>query len=644
MSGTVPPGKAAPRSIINLSRDLVRLHIASRNLTPDDKSLDARPLFGAAVKYAKAHGTRKLTIDHGAYYLLTPQDATSYLRLAALSDLTVDLADSTIYFADAFHQGLALVDCHRLTLTNFRVDFLVLPYTQVRLESVDPDHRTLSYSSLPNWADPVSFNGATSMSKPLTLWAAVFRNGDIVPGTSRMRVVEPIARNTLQLAQDPAPWAQSPVILTLKAGDTMIVTQRGGPPPVLVFRGDFVTVSNATIYGSSGIAMLLTLASHSTVDHVRVTPRPGVGLISANADGIHLAITGADNHVRHSFVTRTLDDGIAIESLDLAIVQRQSGHRQVTVNRNANLRFPNGTAFNFVDPISAEELPGATIVSQDPPDSTPPIFGGSVTLTFDRDLPALGPDFGMTLAHRQQRGAGSSVEDNVVEQVPFGRGIWISGAEGVNIEHNEIGPSSNGGIVVSQDTKIFAGPPAHDITIRANKVAGSLGPMASGTGTQIAVGAIIVESKESSSEFASGTPNSHIIIEGNYISDSGRSGIWVGELNSGSIRDNCTLRWNQHPELPVFGVPPQQGVLLRQDFGQPLVVRNSPNVKTLNNSTQPSATCTKAGVRRLKASPKRCCSHRNCPRRAIQRERLPIEAVVLFRAHLCLKARISSRL
>ena len=595
--GTPRRNKAAV-SRINLSHDLVRLGIASRNLLPDDRSVDARPLFEAAVKYAKAHHTRKLTVNHGAYYFLTAQNAMSYLRLAALSDMTLDLADSTIYFADAFRQGLALVNCHRVTLTNFRIDFQVPPYTHVRLESVDLDRHVLTYSALPNWPDPVTLNGGTALSKPLELWAVAFRNGDIVPGTSRMRVLEPIAPNTLQLAPSPAPWTQSSVMSTLEAGDTIIVTQRGGPSPVLVFRGNFVTVSNATIYGSSGIALLLTLARHSTVDHVRVMPRPGVGLISANADGIHLAMTGADNHVRHCFVTRTLDDGIAIESLDLGIVQRQTGRRQLMVNRNATFRFPDGTALNFVDPVSGKELPGATIVSQDPPDSTHPAFGASVTVTFDRVLPLLGPDFGVTPAHRLQRGAGSSIADNVVEEVPVGRGIWIGGAEGIDIEHNEIGPTSNGGIVVSQDTKTFAGPPAHDISIRANKVVGSLGPMASGTGTHIAVGAIMVESKGNSSEFASGTPNSNIIIEGNYISDSGRSGIWVGQLNSGSIRDNCILRWNQHPELPVFGVRPQQRELLRHDFSQALVVRNTLSVQALNNSNQTSTACTKAGVRR----------------------------------------------
>ena len=40
---------------LNMSVDLVRLGIASRNLTPNDPSLDAQPLFAAAVGYVRTH-------------------------------------------------------------------------------------------------------------------------------------------------------------------------------------------------------------------------------------------------------------------------------------------------------------------------------------------------------------------------------------------------------------------------------------------------------------------------------------------------------------------------------------------------------------------------------------------------------------
>jgi hypothetical protein len=569
----------AARSL-KLSRDLVRLGIASQNLPRNDPSFDARPLFEAAIQYARTHDVERLTVDRGAYYFLTPQDSLTYLRFPSLSHLTVDLAGSKIFFAGAFLQGFALANCDHVTLTNFDIDFLEPPYTQVELVSVDPAARTLAYRTLPNWRDPVTFNKPSvpgeAAASPV-LWAVAFRDGDIMPGTSRMQVAQPIVPGRLDLVQDNTPWTQSATLATLAPGDTIAVTERGGQPPILAFGGDSIAISHGTVRGSSVIAVILNGVSHSTVDHVRVVPRSGA-LISANADGIHFVDAGSDDHIRHSFVTRTLDDALAIDELDPATVMRQTGPRQVIVTRRFFARFADGTKVNFVDPVSDLEIPGGTIVSQVPPDSGSPVFNGPVELAFDRDLPALGPGFGMARADPAARGTGSSIEDNVVAEVPFGRGIWVAGSEGVTVTRNRIGHSSNGGIVVAQNTSFYPVPPARDIIIEGNVVDGSLGPMASGTGTQIAVGAVIVESTTNTGRFSPAAANTNISILRNKVADSGRTGIWVGELDGGDIRDNVVTRWDQHPELPLFGVDAQTRAQLLQDFAQPLVIHDSRDV------------------------------------------------------------------
>jgi hypothetical protein len=63
-----PWAVAAGASSINLSRDLVSLGVAGQNISPNNPSLDAQPLFQAALKYARAHRIRTVTVDHGAYY------------------------------------------------------------------------------------------------------------------------------------------------------------------------------------------------------------------------------------------------------------------------------------------------------------------------------------------------------------------------------------------------------------------------------------------------------------------------------------------------------------------------------------------------------------------------------------------------
>lgn len=582
---------ATDGSTVNLSRDLVRLGIATQNLPANDPSFDARPIFAAAVQYVGTHHVGRLTVDRGTYYFLTPQDTQTYLRFPSLSDLTIDLAGSKILFAGAFLQGFALSNCDHVTLTNFDIDFLQPPYTQVELLSVDPLARTLTYRTLPQWRDPAKFNSPEVPGEDptsLVFWAVAFRGGDIVPGTSRMQVAQPITAGVLELVQDNTPWTQAATLAnTLAPGDTLVVTERGGQPPVLAFGGQSITISHGAVHGSSAFAVLMNGVSHSTVEDVRVVPRQGAP-ISTNADGIHFVAAGADNHIRNSFVSRTLDDALAIDALDPATVVSQTGPRQLVVMRRAFMRFADGTAVNFVDPVSAEEIPGGTIITQVPADSGSPVFNSTVTLTFDRDLPNLGAGFGMAQADRDTRGAGSSIEGNVVAEVPFGRGIWVAGTEGVRVARNRIGHSSNGGIVVAQDTTSYPVPPARDIVIEDNILHGSLGPMASGSGTQIAVGAIIVESTGTES-FSTATPNSNISIVRNQIVNSGRTGVWVGELNGGEVRDNTILGWDRHPELPLFGVNAATRAQLLQDFTQPLVIHASQNVDEGGNSAEQDA-------------------------------------------------------
>jgi hypothetical protein len=51
-------------------------------------------------------------------------------------------------------------------------------------------------------------------------------------------------------------------------------------------------------------------------------------------------------------------------------------------------------------------------------------------------------------------------------------------------------------------------------------------------------------------------PNTNISIARNRVIGSGRSGIWVGERDGGTFRDNVIIAWNRHPEFPIFGVSP----------------------------------------------------------------------------------------
>ena len=198
-------------------------------LIPNNPLLDAGPLIFAGTNYAFLHGIPLVTLDKGNYYLLTDQQENATLIFGRMSGITLDLADSTLFFRGPFlPNGIQLYQCSNFTLKNFKTDFINPPYTHVQLTSVDPVARTIGYATLPGWPDPASFNGVTAPFGENGRWLAVFRNGAIVPGTTRSLVSPPITANTLTLTQDFTPWTQASTLATLQPGDTIVVTVRGG--------------------------------------------------------------------------------------------------------------------------------------------------------------------------------------------------------------------------------------------------------------------------------------------------------------------------------------------------------------------------------------------------------------------------------
>lgn len=568
---------------VNLSRDLVRLGIAKQNLAPNNPNLDARPLLQATLAYAARNGTNLITADPGAYYLLTPQAPDRYLEIDAYSNLTIDLAGSDLYLAQSEIIAFALIDCTNVSLANFTVDNLQLPFTQVQLTGVSAQQ--LQYQTIPGWPSPTSFNTVRDPSgTPESLSALVFRNGQLLAGAAVLPIQRPLQEGTLQIVTSDSPWTQALVLATYQAGDQIVFMARGGEAPILVEGGTGIVVTGLTVYSSAAIAVHLDNTMNSVVDHVQVIPRPGTDrLISSNADGIHLSFALANNAVRFSFVDRTVDDGIAINSPFLASVISQSGTRKIVAARNFNSIFPNGLLVSFVDLSSGQIIASAHIVSQNPAYSDPLNTTGPVTLMFDENLPALSSGFGMIFGDPANRGDGSVIENNVVRNVLGARGIYLGGVSGVTVRANLIDHTDCGAIVVHQDLSSYPVGPAFNINILHNTIRNAIGPEAVGTGAIAAIASIFTLSTDRDFNLISDSPNANITISGNSIFNSGRSAIWVGNVNGGLVQNNSALLYNQHPELAYWGVSTAVARQLRQDSTQAVVVRSSTGVTVQAN-------------------------------------------------------------
>ena len=582
---------SAAGQVLNLSHDLVPLGIASKNLTPNDPTLDAGPLIFAGTNYAFLHGIPLVTLDKGNYYLLTDQQRNATLIFGRMSNLTLDLADSTIFFRGPFlPNGIGLYQCHNFTLKNFKTDFITAPYTHVQLTSVDTAARTISYATLPGWPDPATFNGFTDPFGENGRWLAVFRDGAIVPGTTRTLVSPPIAGNKLTLTQDSTPWTQAPTLATLRPGDTIVVTARGGGPVIGVWEGDGVTVANVTIQGSAETAIQFYESKNSTADAVRVVPRSGTGLLGSNGDGIHFASGRQNNRIVNSYVARMMDDGLVMDNQHAALVLSQTPPRHLSVKRDQYLRFPNGTPVNFVDPATTlESSIGAVIISQNPPDSDSPQFNETVDLTFDRDLPALPAGFAMVYADPLTRGQGSTITDSMAEDTYGGRGIWIAGLRGRDDRAQRRAPHEQRGhrpVDVHRPvrhrrhrTAVARHRHPQQRRRRRTRPAGRRDRVPGLRSARSRSYRRTTSSSASPPPLATRTSRSPTTRS----STPGRSGIWVGEVNGGTIQRNRIIGHNRHAELPIFGIPSPFVAQVLSDFAVPLVVRYSSGVTIQDN-------------------------------------------------------------
>lgn len=153
------PRSAGAQAILNLSHDLVPLGIAASNMVPNQPALDAGPLLMQGVAYANGHGISTVVADPGTYYFLSLLGSNVHVQIANISNITIDFQGSDLIFTRTLFYGIIIgPQATNVTLQNFTVDYQPLPFTQVRVVSVDLAASQIEYSVEPGWQDPSTFN------------------------------------------------------------------------------------------------------------------------------------------------------------------------------------------------------------------------------------------------------------------------------------------------------------------------------------------------------------------------------------------------------------------------------------------------------------------------------------------------------
>src|SRR5262245_52509611 len=99
------------QSTLNVSQDLVKLGIDSTNMNPNQRDLDSGPLFRKAVNYAQGHQIPLVIADPGAYYFHTLQTSNAHVSWNFLTNLTIDLRGSDLYFTNPLQNGIFIANC-----------------------------------------------------------------------------------------------------------------------------------------------------------------------------------------------------------------------------------------------------------------------------------------------------------------------------------------------------------------------------------------------------------------------------------------------------------------------------------------------------------------------------------------------------
>ena len=278
----------------------------------------------------------------------------------------------------------------------------------------------------------------------------MLRNGTNVPETGRFALQGAITPNTIGVEGETY-WGDPSTIARYLPGDTLVIMGRNEGSAIRLTGGRDVAFEDIEIYASGSTAVFSAGVVGVRLERVRVLPRPGTDrLISTNAGGLQFGELQAGSAIRNSEVRRTLDDGIGVYSVWLAAVLEAPSPSRLVVQRLFRRQFENGLLVSFVDTATAQELAGGRIVSQVPAYDAPAVSEGTVELEFDRGLPPLSRDAGMVYADAAQRGQGTVVENNLVEDVLNGRGIYLAGVVGVRVQGNTIRRTASAGIGAAQ--------------------------------------------------------------------------------------------------------------------------------------------------------------------------------------------------
>jgi uncharacterized protein (TIGR03437 family) len=567
------------QNTLNLSQDLVRLNIAPTNLVPNDPTQDSGPLFFRGILAAKNRSFDRVIVDPGAYYFLSQQYAGGpHVQCDSLSNLTIDFQGSDLIFTLPLAAGISFSNSTNIVVQNFTVDYDPLPFTQVRVVSVNAAQQQIQFAVDGNWQNPTALN-ATFSAPSGGVDVHFFRYGRPIPGVSRLHASNPIGSSQFTVTPDPG-LTPSAIAALIRPGDIAFLCMRGHGPSVVVVNCTGCTARNIAIYSGAAVGFEGGFARSSLFERIYIIPKPGTDRLASNFTGIQMS-GGLGNQIRLNRLIRTMDNGIEYSARFVGTVKSQTDSRTfvleglITSELASGFSAPNGSAVSFQRPSDGSIVNSAIIASQ-----VAPAFTGQnpyqVSYVFDRDLPSSIVGTLMFGTDPDSRAAGSVVERNASEEeTGCCNAFFIPGLGDGVFRGNYAQRAAMSGLVTenSMQPGNFNSPPAANFAI-SNNVIDSANWVRTGYPLS-QVGSIEVYATNAP-VLVTASPHQNISVTGNFIADSGTAAVWLGNTNGGTVSGNDFLHTNINAALESI-------VSFFGPSTLPVVVQSSQNVATSNN-------------------------------------------------------------
>ena len=576
----VAASPGARSATLNLSQDLVPLGIAATNMTPNQPALDAGPLLLQGVEYAKVHGIANVVANPGKYYFLNALESNAHVGLRQIDNMTIDFRGADLIFAHPLHYGIIVYYSTNAVLQNFTAEHQPLPFTQVRVDAIDVPNRQIRYTTQSGWADPPTLNAISGPGGlgPALVDIHVFRHGRPILG--RLITQLPLVAGHMQIADSGLTPAGT--LAAVRPGDIAVVALKDYATTINTNHCVGCTLRNISVYSAANAGVQSIDSAGNLLERVYSIPKPGTDRLVSTFGIATFPMLGPSNRIRLSRAIGTMDDAFAMVGQFVGTVKSQAGARTLLLQGSggpsildARDSVPNGAAVAFQRLSDGVILGNAIIVSQTAPSPSPPY---QVTYAFDRDLPGGLLGSVMYTTDATLNNPGTTLERSTVQGVSCCKAAYLGGFANGEVRGNYIRRSAWSGVFMVQATAPGdpPTPPLTNLNVANNVIDGT---NVKSDWWWFEFGAVQSVTLTAAYDLMAHSAFSGINIANNFIADSGRSAVWLGNTSGSSVTGNYILNANRRPDLANAYQP------RIADAFRPLVVDTTSSAVTVADNT-----------------------------------------------------------